>query len=381
MNDTRRARPVRTMPGDLSQLRREIDAVDRTILEKLNERARLVQQVGDHKRARGAPIYSAGRERDLVARLVGENAGPFPDAGLRSVFREIISATRSLEAELRVAYLGPQGTYCHLATRGQFGDQAQLCEVPTIADVFGAIETGAADLGVVPVENTIEGIVTQTVDVLVDSEVTLCGEVVLPISHHLLSQSGRIEDVRRVASHPQPLAQCRRWLERQLPSAERLETASTSAAAQLAVEQPDVAAIASSISGTCYGLATIASGIEDRRGNTTRFLLIGPEDHGPPPTGNDLTSAVFSVRKDEAGALLHLLEPFARSGVSLTAIQSRPMKGRAWEYLFFLDCEGHRHDPDVARALEEASRSAYWSKVLGSFPRAPALASARGEAP
>lgn len=368
------------VPPELSRLRRAIDAVDREILEKLNERARLAQQIGSYKQSAGEPVYAPGRERDLVAALVAGNAGPFPSPGLAAVFREIISATRSLEIPLSVAYLGPEGTYCHLAARRQLGAQAALSGLDSIRDVVSSVERGHSDLGVVPVENSIEGFVTETVDALVESEVVLCGEVLLPISHHLLSRSGRIEDVRRVASHPQPLAQCRRWLERRLPGVPRIETPSTAAAATRAAKDPEVAAIGSAIAGEVYGLQSIESSIEDRRGNTTRFLVIGREP--PPPSGHDLTSAVFSVRKDRSGALYHLLEPFAQHGVSLTAIQSRPMKGRTWEYLFLLDIEGHAADAAVARALEAASERSLWTKVLGSFPRAEARpAAGAGEAP
>ncbi|UCE87177.1 MAG: prephenate dehydratase [Deltaproteobacteria bacterium] len=367
-NSTRAAAPARS--AELERLRQAIDAVDRAILEKLNERGRIVLQVGELKRASGEPVYDAARERDLVARLVAANPGPFPGAGIGPVFREIISATRSLEQRLRVAFLGPEGTYSHLAVREQFGEQAAIVGVPSIRDIFAAVERGTADFGVVPVENSTEGTVTASVDALVVSQVAICGEILLPVSHFLLSRTGRREDIGRVASHPQPLAQCRQWLEQNLPSVERVETPSTAAAAQLAAGDPAVAAIASSIAGETYGLEVVEPCIEDRRDNTTRFLVIGATS--PPPSGNDLTSAVFSVRKDEAGALHRLLEPFAEHGVNLTAIQSRPMKDRVWEYLFFVDLEGHRDEERVARALADASRRAYWSKVLGSFPRAAA---------
>jgi chorismate mutase/prephenate dehydratase len=359
-------------------LRESIDDVDRAILEKLNERARWVEEVGKLKRTSGEPIYDAARERDLVARLRAENPGPFPDAGLGPVFREIISATRSLERSLRVAFLGPEGTHSHLAVREQFGEQTAAEGVASIPEIFVAVERGTADLGVIPIENSTEGTVTASVDLLVGASVAICGEILLPVSHHLLSRSGRCEDIRRVASHPQPLAQCRQWLERNLPGIELVEMASTAAAAQCAAAEADVAAIASSIAGQTYGLETVESSIEDRRDNTTRFLVIGTST--PPPSGNDLTSAVFSVRKDEAGTLHRLLEPFAEHGVNLTAIQSRPMKERVWEYLFFVDIEGHRDEERVARALADASRRAYWSKVLGSFPRAAVPARKRGEA-
>jgi chorismate mutase/prephenate dehydratase len=354
----------------LERLRGEIDRTDRGLLALLNERARLVREVGVVKSRSGVPVYSAARERDLVARLERENPGPFPSEAIAPVFREIISATYALEGPLRVAFLGPEGTYSHLAARSQFGASAALQPQATIGDVFAAVERGRADLGVVPVENTTEGVVTRTLDAFVDSEVTICGEVLQRIVHNLLSRSGRLEDVRRVASIAQALAQCRLWLERNLPGVERVETASSAAAAGLARDDAGVAAIGSALAGAANGLAVIEAGIEDRRDNTTRFLLLGRA--APPRSGRDLTSAVFTVRKAQSGALHQLLEPFARHGVNLTSIQSRPMPGKPFEYLFFLDMEGHRDDPPVARALAEASACAHSYRVLGSFPRASA---------
>jgi chorismate mutase/prephenate dehydratase len=355
----------------LVALRVAIDRVDREILAKLNERARLVEEVGARKRVTGAPIYQAARERDLVAALEAENPGPFPTSGIRPVYLEIISAGRSLEATVRVAYLGPEGTFSHLAARETFGTHAVFLPQPTIADVFAAIERRHADHGVVPVENTTEGVVTQTLDTLAESELPICGETVLPISLCLLSRSGRLDDVRRVASHPQPLAQCRAWVERNLPRAERIEMASTVAAGELAARESDVAAVGSRLAAELLGLAVAADNVQDRRDNSTRFVVLGG-DGAPAPSGNDLTSLVFTVRKAESGALHRLLEPFARHGVNLTSIQSRPMKGTPWEYLFFIDVEGHRSDAAVQSALAEAAKIAHSSRVLGSFPRASA---------
>jgi chorismate mutase/prephenate dehydratase len=356
--------------AELAQLRAQIDRIDQGLLTLLNERATLVRAVGAWKARNGMPVYSAARERDLIAGLVQRNAGPFPSGAIEPVFREIISAMYALEGSLRVAFLGPEGTFSHLAARNHFGASAELVACASIGDVFGAVERGKAELGVVPVENTTEGVVTRTLDAFVDAELTICGEVLQRIAHQLLSRSGRIEDVRRVASIGQALAQCRLWLERHLPHAERVETPSTAAAAQLASEDPSVAAIGSALAGANRGLATIESGIEDRRDNTTRFLLLGRI--APPRSGRDLTSAVFTVRKTQSGALHQLLEPFARNGVNLTSIQSRPMPGKPFEYLFFLDMEGHRDDAAVATALAEAGSQAHSVRVLGSFPRASA---------
>ena len=354
---------------ELATLRGQIDAVDSEILVQLNQRARCVQRVGELKQGgRKGPIYVAARERDLVRALVDANPGPFPSAALPHVFREIISATRSLEERVRVAFLGPDGTFSHQAASRQFGAQVDLVPVTTMRDVFTLTERGDTHFGVVPVENTIEGPITVTFDALVETNVTICGEIKLEIAQHLMSRSGRLEDIQRVASHPQPLAQCRRWLETNLPGVESVETTSTAAAAQLAHADPKVASIGSEVTAEVYDLLTIASNIQDQRGNTTRFLVIGRET--PAPSGQDLTSAVFTVRRDQAGALHDLLGPFARHGVNLTAVQSRPMKGKPWEYIFIVDLEGHQQDVAVRRALEEAARVSASHKILGSFPRA-----------
>ncbi len=354
--------------AELAKLRAEIDRVDQEILTRLNERAALGQQVGQLKGRAGRAVFAAGRERDLLEALRRKNAGPFPTGAIEPVFREIISATRALERALRIAYLGPEGTFAHEAARRFFGASATLVAVSPIAEIFAAVERGDVEHGVAPVENTTQGVVTETFDTLATTQVELCGEMLLRVSYQLLSRSGRIDDVKRVASHPQGLAQCRLWLDRHLPSAERVETASTAAAARLAAEDHAVAAVASAVAGETYGLSPAAQAIEDRRDNTTRFLLLGQEPAAR--SGQDLTSAVFTVRKTQPGALHRLLEPFARHGVNLTSIQSRPMPGKPFEYLFFLDLEGHRDDAAVVAALGEAAASAHSHRVLGSFPRA-----------
>jgi chorismate mutase/prephenate dehydratase len=354
--------------AELTRLRERIDAVDREILAALNRRAELVEAVGRLKAGRRELVYRAGRERDLVDALVRENTGPFPSAALPAVYREIISAMRSLEARLRVAYLGPAGTSSHVAAREAFGAQVELVPASTLGDVIGAVERGQADHALLPIENTSEGVVTQALDALLACEVPLAGERWLRISYQLISQSGRREDVRRVASHPQALAQCRGWLDRNLPGIERLETSSTAAAAELAVQDAGTAAIVNPFLAEESGLAFVASAIEDRRDNTTRFLVLGGA--APPPSGNDLTMLAYTVRKAESGALHRLLEPFSRHGVNLTSIQARPLKGAPWEYVFFLDLEGHQSEPRLREAVEAAGRVANSYRVLGSFPRA-----------
>ena len=366
------ARDASDLQRELARLRDQIDAVDRALLDQLNERAKLVRAVGDLKRAAGVPIYEASRERRILTGLAEANAGPFPDAGLAPVFREIISATRSLEEPGRIAYLGPEGTFSHEAALRKFGELASLGGVPSITDVFAAVEGGKTKLGIVPVENTTEGVVTETLDALAEFDVTICAESVLRISQNLLSRSGCLEDVRRVASHPQPFAQCRRWLDGHLPDAERVETASTAIAARLAAGDDATAAIGSSVAAGVYSLQVVESSIEDRRDNSTRFLVIGK--YQPPASGNDLTSVVFTIRKDAAGGLHRLIEPIARLGVNLTSIQLRPFKGKPWEYLFFLDMEGHQTEAAVAEALQIAGKVANSTRILGSFPRAAEIA-------
>ncbi|MBW2229824.1 MAG: prephenate dehydratase [Deltaproteobacteria bacterium] len=355
--------------AELARLRDAIDGVDREVLDCLNRRAQLVQEVGRVKQGgRRSPVYVASRERDLVTALVERNDGPFPDAAIPHVFREIVSATRSLEERVRIAYLGPEGTFSHQAAVLQFGSQAELLPVSHMQEVFLAAERGEAHFGVIPVENTIEGAINPTYDALMECEVTICGEVLVDVSQNMLSKSGRLEDVRVVASIPQAVAQCRSFLFAKLPDAEVRDTPSTAAAAQLAATDASVAAIGSSVAADAYGLEFVARDIEDHRGNTTRFVVIGKET--PECSGNDLTSAAFTVRRDQSGALYQLLEPFARHRVNLTAVQSRPMKGKPWEYVFFIDMEGHESEDAVGKALDEAAAYAHSHKILGSFPRA-----------
>jgi chorismate mutase / prephenate dehydratase len=355
--------------SELARLRAAIDGVDAEILKALNQRSVLVSEVGQVKGSGSrSPVYVASRERDLVEELQAHNPGPFPDAGIPHVFREIISATRSLEERVRVAYLGPNGTFSHQAALAQFGSQVDLMPVPHMLDVFSAAERGEAHFGVIPVENSIEGAINPTMDALMESEVVICGEVMIEVSQNLLSQTGRLDDVQVVASIPQAVAQCRNWLAAKLPLTEVRDTPSTAAAAQLAASDPSVASIGSAVAADAYSLKFVARDVEDQRGNTTRFVVLGKET--PEPSGYDLTSAAFTVRRDKAGALYSLLKPFAKNDVNLAAVQSRPMKGKPWEYVFFIDMEGHASNEAVGRALDEAASYAHSSKILGSFPRA-----------
>lgn len=353
---------------ELFRLREGIDRVDLEILDLLNERARLVKLVGSFKQRRGKSVYSFGRERDLISSLEQKSSGPFPEEALASVYREIVSATRSLERRLIVGYLGPQGTFSHLAAVEAFGHQVEFLSMPNFTEILAAVTSGKVDHALLPIENSTEGVVTQALDSLADSQVTIAGEILLRVSLCVMSKTGDLKDIRRVASHPQPLAQARKWLERYLPGVEKMELSSTAEAARLAEANEDLAAIGPSISAEYAELEVIEQNIEDRHDNTTRFLILGGD--APAATGSDLTSVVFTVRKDESGALHRLLKPFDVQGVNLARIQSRPLKGAPWEYRFFFDLEGHGEDPSVKRAIKSASEIASSTRVLGSFPRA-----------
>jgi chorismate mutase/prephenate dehydratase len=351
----------------LHELRSAIDRVDAELLRLLNERARLALGVGEIKKEQGAAFYAPGREEDLVRRLEEANSGPFPTSAIRPVWKEIISASLSLEHPLTVAYLGPPATFTHQACLKQFGLSAQYRPVRTIAEVFDVVEKGKAPYGVIPIENTTEGVVSYTLDMFLSSELKIVAEVMLRVTHNLLNQSGRREDVGRIYSHPQALAQCRRWLEENFPDTPVFDASSTAQAAKIAAEDPQAAAVAGELAGTLYGLRAVEARIEDHPNNYTRFLVVGREI--PDRSGRDKTSVLFAVR-DEAGALYRMLQPFYDNGVNLTKIESRPMKQKAWEYVFFVDCDGHVADPEVGRALDDLRARCLFVKVLGSYPKA-----------
>lgn len=354
----------------IERLRREIDAIDDQILDLLGQRSERNAEIGQIKAASGIAIFAPARELSIYQRLEAQNRGAFPTQAIRSVFREIISASIALQKGVRVAYLGPQGTYTQQAAIQQFGSMAELRATATISEIFEQVERETCDYGVVPIENSSEGIVTNTLDLLVDSPVLIFAEILIPVEHQLLSQTGDITKVRSVASHAQGLAQCRQWLEVNLPGVALYPTSSTAQAAERASRDPDVAAIASAVCMRLYDLRVIRSGIQDHAGNVTRFLALSTRASAP--SGADLTSILFSTRRDEAGTLCRALEPFAENGVNLTRIESRPMKVRAWEYIFFCDFEGHVTDPHVASAIEAVTQRCDFIKVLGSYPRAEA---------
>lgn len=351
----------------LAELRLEIDAIDDQLLELLNRRAKVVIEVGKAKAGEQQEFYVPGREQAIYERLTAANPGPFPAEAVRRVFREIISASLSLEQPMKVAFLGPQATFTHVAAMQQFGFSAQMVPQKSIPAVFEEVARGRAHYGVVPVENSNEGIVSHTLDMFMESGLQINAEILLEISHDLLSRSGRMEDVKRVVSHPQALAQCRLWLEENLPDLPLVDVASTALAAQMAAEDETAAAVASEMAATLYGLRVVKEKIEDHPNNFTRFLVIGRKTPGR--SGRDKTSLMFSV-KDEPGILHRMLGPFSKRGINLSKIESRPMKKKAWEYIFFLDLEGHIEEENVRAAVEELKGYCQFLKILGSYPRA-----------
>jgi chorismate mutase/prephenate dehydratase len=363
---TFRVIPLQKSTATIEELRIAIDSIDDRIVDLLNERSRVVLEVGRLKSGSNQQFHVPGRERQIYERLLNSNPGPFPNDALRSIYREIISACLALESPMKVAFLGPKATFSHLATMQQFGLSAELVPLKSIPAVFEEVEKGKALYGVVPVENSTEGVISHTLDMFMESGLKITAEILLEVHHDLLSRTGRMEDIKKVYSHPQPLAQCRQWLDENLPGIPVVDVASTAVAAQIVSDDYTAAAIASELAASLYDLKTVRSRIEDQVNNFTRFLVVArtPTER----SGNDKTSLMFSV-KDEPGILCRMLEPFARRGINLSKIESRPYKKKAWEYIFFLDLFGHSSDPDVAVALEELKECCQFLKVLGSYPR------------
>ncbi|RMG71847.1 MAG: prephenate dehydratase [Nitrospirae bacterium] len=350
----------------LKKLRKEIDQIDEEILRLLNRRAEVVLKVAEEKRKKNQRFYVPHREHEILQRLTRLNKGPFPNDALRVIFREIISASLSLEEPLKVACLGPLATFTHLAAIRHFGSFAKIIAVDSIKDVFEAVLEKSADYGVVPIENSNEGVVSHTLDMFMDVDLKVSAEIMLEVTHNLLSKSGDIKKIKKIYSHPQAFAQCRRWLERNLPDAELIDTTSTAKAAELAAKDPKGAAIASDLAAKMYDLKFVKRGIEDNKNNYTRFLVIS-EDF-PEPTGKDKTSIMLSI-KDKPGALFEVLTPFYKEKINLTKIESRPSKRKAWEYIFFIDLEGHINDKKVMKALKAVEKYCIFLKVLGSYPK------------
>lgn len=350
----------------LEELRTRIDAIDDRILDLLDERAEIAKQVAEAKRRAGIVVFhDPERERDVLDRLQNKGAGSFPRASIRAVFREIMSGCLSLEQSIRVAFLGPRGTFSHIATRELFGSAVVYEEANSIQAVFDSVRRGDADYGVVPIENMLEGSVDSTLDALLETKLKIRQELLLDVAHCLLSTAPSLTRIERVYSHPQALAQCREWLSKHLPLAQLLPTASTAAAAREAKADPKGAAIASELAGELEGVPVLGRKIQDRSENATRFVVIAQGD--APRTGDDKTTLALSTA-DETGALRRALSIFEAASINLSRIESRPSGEQAWEYVFYVDIEGHREDEGVARALDELRAGCLWVQILGSYP-------------
>lgn len=352
--------------ASIETLRTGIDKIDRQLTTLLNRRARLAMQIGEHKARSGRKVYAPEREKRVFQKVEAANQGPLTSKHLQAIFREVISSCLSLEKPLRVAFLGPAGTYSQEAAVAQFGSGAELVPAGSIDAIFDEVERGRADYGVVPVENSTEGVVAQTLDRFIPSPLGIKAEVLLRVDHCLLVAKGKHREVDLIVSHPQSLAQCRDWLTRSYPHVPLREVASNAEAARLAAADRTVAAIAGRQAAERYRLDVIAENIQDLPNNVTRFLVVSPD--GPSPrTGDDKTSVLFAV-PHEAGALFKVLEAFAKERINLSTIESRPLRGRAWEYVFFLDLVGHVDERGMERALAALERRALFVKVLGSYP-------------
>ncbi len=356
---------VTTPALDLPTLRAAIDALDGEILEKINQRAALARQVGSLKVGQA---YRPEREAEVLLRIKQRNTGPLPDEVVARLFREIMSACLALERPITVAFLGPVGTFSELAAKKHFGEGAHLMPQSSIDEVYRSVESNACDFGIVPVENSTEGAVGRSLDLMPQTPLKTCGEVLIRIHHHLMaSDTLPVANIQKVFSHGQSLAQCHEWLNTNLPNAERIAVASNAEAARRASLEPFAAAVAGEMAATHYGLTLLASNIEDEPNNTTRFLVLGTYE--PLATGRDKTSLVLSA-PNRSGAVYEMLTPFAHRGVSMSKFESRPSKVAIWEYLFFVDIEGHAADANVAEALVELRTIAGYVKVLGSYPTA-----------
>jgi chorismate mutase / prephenate dehydratase len=373
---TRKRRPA--APGAdrpaLGQIRARIDAVDAQLHALINERARLAQQVGVSKHAAGhlVDFYRPEREAQVLRLALERNRrerGPLRDEEILRLFREIMSACLAQQEPLKVGFLGPEGTFTQQAVYKQFGHSVRALPLASIEEVFHEVESGSADFGVVPIENSSEGTVNHTLDMFLNSPLSIAGEVELRVHHNLMARSGSLADVQRICAHPQALAQCRAWLDEHLPGVERVPVSSNAEGARRARDEAGTAAVAALAAAEVYGLTVLYPEIEDRPDNTTRFLLISRKS--APPSGEDRTTLLLSTaHTGEAGTLFRLLEPFATHGISMTRLESRPSRRRKWDYVFFVDVEGHAEQEPLCSALAELKARASLFRVLGSYPRA-----------
>lgn len=350
--------------AELQRHRKAIDGIDSQIVDLLNDRTRHVLAIGRIKVADGGSIYAPHRERAVLEKLCRLNAGPVPDASLRAIYREIMSCALSLEKTMSIAFLGPEATFTHQAAIRRFGNSLKYTAQKTIGDVFAEVDKRRADYGVVPVENSTEGVVNNTLDMFVDSNLKVVAQIIMPIQHCLVGTSK--SRIRRIYTHPQALGQCRIWVQNNLPKAEMIETSSTTRAAELASKDKSASAIASALAAKQYHLKILQTDIQDNAANATRFLVLGTQCS--PSTGEDRTSLMFRIA-DEVGALHRALSPFQSNRLNMTKIESRPSKRKAWEYYFFLDLDGHMDDPPVKKALQMLEAQCGFVKVLGSYPK------------
>ena len=356
------------MSDELDNLRTQIDDLDEQIQALITERAKIAQDVAEAKQASSDEVYyRAEREADVLRKVMARNKGPLGDEEMARLFREIMSACLALEQVMTIAFLGPEGTFTQAAALKHFGHSVTTTPMATISDVFREVESGAASYGVVPVENSSEGVINHTLDEFMISSLMICGEVALRIHHHLLGKQDDIKKIKKVYSHQQSLAQCRKWLDVHLPDVELHDVSSNAEAARLAAKEKNAAAIAGEAAAEIYNLQMISRNIEDEPDNTTRFLVVGKR--ATPASGSDKTSLLIYTH-NKPGALYAILEPFARNGISMSRIESRPSRQGMWTYVFFVDIEGHVEDANVGQALTELEQTASSVKVLGSYPRA-----------
>jgi chorismate mutase / prephenate dehydratase len=349
---------------NIPEHRKAIDKLDGHIVKLLNERTKHVLAIGEIKIKAGEEIYAPHRERAVLQRICRKNEGPITNDSLRAIYREIMSSALSLEKTLRVAYLGPEATFTHQAAIRRFGSSLLYSPQKTIADVFSDVSKNRADYGVVPIENSTEGVVTHTLDMFVDSDLKIVSQIVLPVQHCLLSNSPRSQ-LKKLFAHPQALAQCRGWVQHNLPRVEIIETSSNARSTEFAAREKNTAAIAGILASEKYKVRVLEQDIQDNAANATRFLVLGRQCS--PATGDDRTSVMFSII-DRVGALYRALSPFRRFRINMTKIESRPSKRKAWEYFFFVDCDGHVTDAKVAKALKHLGEQCSYVKVLGSYP-------------
>jgi chorismate mutase/prephenate dehydratase len=353
----------------LEELRNRIDELDDKIVKLLNERARVVVEIGKLKSKSGGQIYAPDREKEVLEKIAKANEGPLPDKCLMAIWREMMSGSFVLERPLRIGYLGPTGSFSHTAAMLKFGQSVEYEPLADIRSIFDEVSKGHCDLGLVPIENTTGGGVIETLDALIDSDVKVCSEVLMTIHHNLLANCS-LEQIEKIYSKPEVFAQCRNWLSATFKEAKTIAVASTAKAAQMAADESGAAAIGSKVAAEVYGLKVVCENIEDIANNITRFLVVGRED--AKPTGDDKTAILFSTAH-KAGALADVLEVFKKYGINLTNIESRPSKKRQWEYYFFVDFVGHRTDEQVQKGLEKGGKHCLQLSILGSFPKATEL--------